>query len=378
MVTARPEVLALEPVAHGGPNYSELAKFGLQPQDIRDFSASCAPLGPSPTLRAALANAAIERYPDTEGTRVREALAARLGITPEHIILGNGSVELMWLISLAYVRPGDRVVIVGPTFGEYARPARIMGATIVMVDARPNDDFAPPVDEVLATIARERPRLVWVCQPNNPTGTYLSRKIVRRIIQGMGTNGLLILDEAYIAFVPRAWSSIPLTDGPVIILRSMTKDLAMPGLRLGYAVASPDCISVLRRVRPPWNTNAAAQAAALAGLADRDYERYNREVARQESIYLQEGLQALGLRVIPSYAHFFLVEVGDAPAFRRALLARGMSVRDCTSFGLPTFVRIAPRTHADNQALLHAVEQILRDGYHDPAHLRSSRRDRVE
>ncbi|MFH1003655.1 MAG: histidinol-phosphate transaminase [Chloroflexota bacterium] len=357
----RPEVAGLTACPHGGPDYAELRAMGLSPEAVLDFSVSASPFPPPVAVGRVLANVDVARYPDPEATGLRQCLAARLGVAPDNIIAGNGAVELIRLIALTYFGGEDSILVLEPAFGEYRLAAQIMGAEVLSLRARAGDGFVPRLGEVVGAIREHRPRGVFIGQPASPTGQYLSRRAVETIRDALG-EGLLVLDEAFIAFVSRAWPSLGLVStGNVIVVRSMTKDYALAGLRLGYAVAAPEIIENLRRVRPPWHVNAAAQRAGVAALEDTGYLARCRRKVRRAKAYLVAGLGEAGLEVVPSRANFFLVRVGDGRGFRAALLERGILVRDAASFGLPEYVRIAPRTLPECRRLVAAVNDVMKE-----------------
>ena len=203
-----------------------------------------------------------------------------------------------------------------------------------------------------------RPRLAFLCTPNNPTGCTLPLEMLAKWAREHPAT-LFVVDEAYLAFAPGSRSALDLGADNVLVLRSMTKDYALAGLRLGYAAGPEGIVSALARIRPPWNVNALAQAAGLAALADGEHIRRSLgELARARG-HLVADLEALGLTVLPSAVHFFLVEVGNAAATRAGLLQGGMLVRDCTSFGLPAFVRVATRRPEENERLVAAWRGLL-------------------
>ncbi len=355
----RPEVENLKVCPHGGPNYEELRAIGLSAEEVVDFSVGSNPFPPPPGVREVVNTVAVNVYPDSEATELRQRLSQKLGVAPENILAGNGAVELIRLIALTYFGRGDSVLILEPTFGEYEVACQIAGAEVLK---QWGGILAPRMEETVNLIRQRCPRGVFICNPNNPTGHYLYKREVETILDTLG-DGLLILDEAYIAFVDGSWSSIDLISrGNVVIVRSMTKDYALAGLRLGYAVASGEIISALRRVCPPWNVNAVAQKAGVIALDDTDYlERCQPEI-RQAKQFLTGELHRIGFTLVPSSTNFFLVKVGDAKAFRTALLRHGILVRDCTSFGLPEYVRIAPRTMPECQKLIATIDKLKRDG----------------
>jgi histidinol-phosphate aminotransferase len=344
---------------HGAFDFSELEQLGLQPDDVLDFSVNSNPHGPSPRVVEALSHVRLDVYPDREALVLRRVLAERLKVSPQAIIVGNGISELVLLVVLAYVQPGQRVLIVGPTYGEYRRAASLMEAQIEQWDSRAESSFAVDGEAILSQYVP--PHLTFLCNPNNPTGTWLSLESIARLAMAWPQT-LWIVDEAYLPFVPNATSALELGQENILVLRSMTKDYALAGLRLGYAVGNEAVISALARVRPPWNVNALAQAAGLAALSDQEHLTRGMELIQQDKRHFVESLAAAGLRVYPSATHFFLVETGDGAATRRALLQRGLLVRDGASFGLPTCVRIATRQREDNLRLISAIQEVDMDG----------------
>lgn len=350
--------MAISPVAHGAPDYAELERLGLDPEGVLDFSVNSNPYGPSPAVREAVARVPLDCYPDREALALRRALAERLDVLPARIVVGNGTAELIWLVAFAFLQPMDRVLVAGPTFGEYCRAASLMGAQVQTWIARPEQEFATDPEEVEQRIRETRPRMVFVCNPNNPTGTIVPPEAMAAWAYAYpGT--LFVIDEAYLAFAPGLKSALSLGADNILVLRSMTKDYALAGLRLGYAVGHGPIIAALSRVRPAWNVNALAQAAGLAALGDEAHRRQSLQALAQAREELVTGMAELGLPPLPSATHFFLVRVEDGAAFRRTLLRQGILVRDCASFGLPAYVRIATRRPEENARLLEAIRTIL-------------------
>ncbi len=351
----KPKVESLEVCEHGGLNYAELEGMDITPGEVLDFSVSSNPFGPPPGIKEALSTSAIDRYPDREATELRRHLAGKLGIAPQNIIAGNGSVELLRLAALAYFGSGDRVLIIEPTFGEYEVACRIAGSQ-PLKPWMGAEGFK--VREIVDLIKQERPKGVFLCNPNNPTGEYLPRGDFQQIL-AVCEDTLLILDEAYIAFIDCAWSSLEMIqEGNLLILRSMTKDYALAGLRLGYAISHQGVIEALRKVCPPWNVNAVAQRAGILALEEEEYFGQCKIKLQQSKDFLMRGLADLGLPPLPSEANFFLVKVGDAGKLRHQLLKRGILIRDCTSFGLPDYIRVAPRTLPECHRLIAAIKEI--------------------
>jgi len=352
----RPEVENLEICAHGGLNQAELKAMGLNPDSVVDFSVCTNPFMPPPGLQKVVDTATVSRYPDSEATEFRQCLSQRLEVPPDNILAGNGSTELVRLIALTYFSHGDSVLIIEPTFGEYEVACQIVGAGVVKQWGREEDNFTIRVEETVNLIRQHQPKGVFICNPNNPTGQYLARQEVEAVLDACG-DGLLIVDEAYVAFVDGIWSSIDLIHrGNVVIVRSMTKDYAMAGLRLGYAVAGEEIINALRRVCPPWNVNTVAQKAGVIALDNTEHLEWCKGEIQRAKQFLVDELHRLGFTLVPSDAHFFLVKVNSASGFRTALLQQGIQVRDCASFGLPGYVRIAPRTMPECQRLIAIIQ----------------------
>ncbi len=355
----RPEVRELSPSTHGGLDFSELRRLGLRPCDVLDFSANINPYGPSPAVRPALTAASIEQYPDRVCFELRRSLAAWLGIVSERILPGNGSSELIGLMALAFIRPGDRVLVLGPTFGEYARAARIMGGRVCTWQARESARFAFEPRRIAERLGALRPRLVFLCNPNNPTGAVVAADTIADWAR-QHRQTLFVIDEAYLPFATGLDSALTFARENVVVLRSMTKDFSLAGLRLGFAVGDERLIEILGRVQPPWSVNALAQAAGIAALGDLAHRQRSLERLARDSVQLVAGLSERGFSPLASATHFFLVRVGDAAAFRATLLNRGILVRDCASFGLPAYVRIAARRPEENLRLLAAVWEVIR------------------
>ncbi len=358
----KPEVENLKVCLHGGINYAELRAMDITPEAVLDFSVCSNPFMPPPRIKKLLNTIAIERYPDSEATELRQLLSEKLGVTPDNILVGSGSTELIRLIALTYFRQGDSILIPEPTYGEYEVACQIVGAEPVKQWVSAEDNFVPRLKETLGLIRQHHPRGVFICNPNNPTGKYFSRQEIEMVLDAIG-DGLLILDEAYINFVDSSWSTIGLISrGNVIVLRSMTKDYALAGLRLGYAISSRKITDSMRRVCPPWNVNVIAQKIGALVLEDAGYLEQSKKKIREAREFLVDGLSRLGFQTLPSDVHFFLVRVGNAQEFRTSLLKHGILVRDCTSFGLPEYVRIAPRTMPECRKLIAAIHELRMKG----------------
>ena len=348
---------------HGGFDTAELRAANLTRDDVLDFSSNINPLGPSPRVRQAAAEADLSAYPDRECLDLREALAAELGVGIDLLMVGNGSTELIHLLARAHLRDQSRCLIFAPTFGEYEAAAALAGAEIERVWAAAAEGNLWSIDAAVQSIEATRPAMVFLCNPNNPTGVYLDRESVERLSAAVGAKGLLALDSSYVPLADGQWDALPLLRcGNVVLLRSMTKDHALAGVRLGYLAAPRAVVEATRRLQPSWSVNAVAQAVGLAALADDAHVTAARAVIAEAKAYLHTHFVALGLSVEPSAANFMLVRVGDAAKVRRALLRRRILVRDCTSFGLPDHIRIAARAPAECARLIAALRDVLAHG----------------
>ncbi len=363
----------LRPV-HGGLNYSELAALGLRPEEVTDFSASINPLGPSQVALEAAQRVNLAAYPDPECLDLRNAIGHATGVSPRNVLPGNGSTELIHLLARAFLSPDDTALIFAPTFGEYVAACRNEG--VEPVSFRPSDEGSPDarflwdIPKAIDCIAELSPSIVFLCNPNNPTGVYLGEEELRRVARALQGVGVLVVDEAYLPFVEERWDSTPLLSlDNVVLLRSMTKDYALTGLRLGYLLASKEVVGQVRRFQYSWSVNAAAQAAGIAALSDGEHVAKGRQVVERGKEYLRKVAVTLGIGCPPAAANFLLLNVGCASDIRAALLSEHrVCVRDCSSFGLPEYIRVGIRAMEDNRRLADALEAVLaKAGDHCPS-----------
>ena len=345
---------------HGGLDAAELQRLGLRPEQVLDFSSNVNPLGPSLRIKHAAAKANLSAYPDRHCLALREAIAARLEVGINKILVGNGTVQLIHLLTRAFLNPGQTCLIFAPTFGEYEEAATIAGGDMHFFQAEEAQQFRWFIDAVVYTIKRIRPGIVFLCNPNNPTGVYLDRSEVQRILAAVAVDRLLVLDDSYAPLSDSSWDSLSLLNsGNITILRSMTKDHALAGVPLGYMLAEPSIVSATARLQPAWSVNSVAQAAGEAALTDEAHVTAAREVISKSKTYLYDELEALGVTVTASAANFVLARVGDAAKVGGALLWKHIAVRDCTSFWLPEYIRIAVRNPEECVRLIEAMREVL-------------------
>lgn len=358
-----------ERVVHGALDYGELAHLGLRPAEIVDFSVNSNPFGPSPRVDEAIASVAIDRYPDRACHQLRQAILKYelpgASLSPSSLVCGNGTSELIWSVARAYLKPGAKTLILGPTFGEYRAACLAVGAIVSETRALEETRFQPDIATFCAQIQSERPELVWLCNPNNPTGVWLERQSIEALASACQRVGaLLVIDEAYWHFVVphETYSAIELTQetagSQVLVLRSLTKDFALAGLRLGYAIGSSAMIECLSVQLPSWNVSGVAQAAGIAALSDRAYLKTTLDALVSERQAFFDTLQADGWYVVPSRTHFCLIEVGNARFVRQQLLRRKIAVRDCASFGLPSYLRVATRRGDEWRQFVQALREV--------------------
>ena len=346
---------------HGGINLSELSMLGLRADEVIDFSANINPLGVSPAVKKAVAEMDMASYPDPDCKELRQALSRYAGVAMENIMVGNGSTELVHLFARACLADDGCAVILAPTFGEYEMACHLVNVPPVMIPARESDKFHWNITGVCKKLVKMKPQLVFLCNPNNPTGIYLDMDAMQQIARAAAP-GVLLIDEAYLPFVEEPCDSTNLLKlDNVALLRSMTKDYALAGLRLGYAMAPAEVINKLKLCQPCWSVNIAAQVAGVAALSDEEHLIKARKLIIVAKEYLYSALKELGLEALPSSADFLLIKVGSAATVRLKLLQRGFCVRDCTSFGLPQYIRVSVRLLPDCQRLIAGLKEV----YHD-------------
>jgi histidinol-phosphate/aromatic aminotransferase/cobyric acid decarboxylase-like protein len=291
--------------------------------------------GPAPVVRDAIRAASIDDYPDPHCVAAREAAALRWRRPVEEIACGAGTAELIHALALALLRPGDSVVIPRPAFSEYGRAALLAGARV----------HRATNDGLIAAIRAHRPRLAFVAAPSSPAGSVMARSALRAVADACAEGAtLLIVDQAYDAFTAAPLGTPALPGHPAVIhLRSLTKDHALAGVRVGFAIGPSTTIANLARVRVPWSVSAAAQAGAVAALTDEAEAHVCRTIAllRASAGELWRWCDSVGIERVPSDTHYGLLRAQ----------ARGIMVRDCTSFGLPGWIRVAVRTEPENDIL---------------------------
>ncbi|HLW12569.1 MAG TPA: histidinol-phosphate transaminase [Casimicrobiaceae bacterium] len=350
-------VRAIAPYVGGKPIEEVARELNLDPATIIKLASNENPRGPSPKVLAAIAVAAadVTRYPDGNGFALKAALSSRLGVRPEQIVLGNGSNDVLELVTQAFLTPGDHAVYSQYAFIVYPLATQARGALGIEVPAK---DHGHDLDAMREAIT-PRTRLVFIANPNNPTGTWLAGDAVESFIARVPRDVIIVLDEAYNEFLDpsdQVASTAWISRYPnLIVTHTFSKAHGLAALRIGYGVMDASVADLLNRVRQPFNVNSLAQAAALAALDDVQYVEDSRRLNRNGMRQLQAGLQALSVRSLPSHGNFILVEVEDALTIHQSLLRQGVIVRPVANYGLPAWLRVTVGTPAENERFLAAL-----------------------
>lgn len=346
---------------HGGIDGAELAALGVDPAGVLDVSVNTNPYGPCDLVRDAIAAATYDRYPDPTARAARAALAASAGVTADEVALGNGAAELLWTLARTLFAGGGPALIVEPTFAEARAALEAAGAPIVAWPAARDTGFAIELAAVAALARARRATVVYLCTPNTPTGATVPAAAVAEWAAALAPTAI-VLDQSFLSLSERAEDAGVAMPPNVVRVRSLTKDHGIPGVRVGYAVASRDVVARVEAARPAWTTGAHAQAAAVAASTDaaRAFVAASARRLLADRAALDAALVGLGLAPVPSSTVFTLVPVVDATALRRRLLERHrVLVRDCASFGLAGYLRIAARPAPERTRLVTALAQEL-------------------
>ncbi|GFO53048.1 threonine-phosphate decarboxylase [Geomonas sp. Red276] len=353
------------PHEHGGNVFAIARSLGLSPEEILDFSASINPLGMAPGVASALAASLPKflHYPDKGALELKERIASYHGVPVEEVAVGNGSTELIHLIPRLVTGAGKRALIVAPAFAEYAAALERAGWEIEYFYLTNEDGFTLDAAKLKDRLALGYD-LLFLCNPGNPTGVLTSRETIGTVIRLCRACGtFLALDEAFMDFCEEESAKDLVRGVPgVLLLRSMTKFFAIPGLRLGYALGAAETIASLAGLQDPWSVNTAAQVAGVASLGDEGYRARTRKLVAEERAFLAAELgRHPQLRIYHGAANYLLAEIlsgGSAADLRRHLMARGILIRDCANFeGLDgRFFRVAVRLREENLKLLEGIE----------------------
>ena len=356
---ANPQLRALPIYEPGKPIEEAARELQTDPSGIIKLASNENPLGPSAKALSAMRDAlgAAQLYPDGGGTYLRDAIAANLGLTRDHIILGNGSNEVIEFVAHAFLNRGDEVVIPEYSFICYKLIARLFDARVIET---PTTGFLPDLDSVISALT-PKTKIIFLANPNNPTGGLLSQDKIDNFLDRVPPDVLTVLDEAYFEFLndpPDAIRHVR-KNRNVIVLRTFSKIHGLASLRVGYGIARPEVIAVLQKTRQPFNVNGIAQVGARAALEDDEHLRKTKTVVDAGRAYLEKELQALKLKINPSVGNFVFVNVGDGPAVFKKLLGMKIIVRPLSGYGLPEWIRISVGTMEQNKKCIAALKKIL-------------------
>ncbi len=357
---APPYIRAIAPYQPGKPIAELERELGIS--GIVKLASNENPFGCSPLAVAAMHEAikTIALYPDGNGFDLKDALSRRYGVEHARIVLGNGSNDMLELAARAFLTVGDKAVYSAHAFAVYPLATQAVGATGISV---PATNFGHDLKAMLKSAVEQQAKLVFIANPNNPTGTFLSGDALLAFLRALPQQILVVLDEAYNEYLPvecRYDSVSWLKDFPnLIISRTFSKAYGLAGLRVGYALANPQVADMMNRVRQPFNVNSVAQAAAVAALRDEAFVRQTHELNRRGMEQITQGLGKLGLEYIPSLANFVSFKIAGAARIYRRLLELGVIVRPIASYDMPDYLRVSIGLETENEKFLSALQQAL-------------------
>ena len=355
-------VRRIAPYVPGKPIGETARELGIPEDRILKMASNESPLGPSPRAVAAIRGAldALHYYPDGSGFELKEKLAGRLGLEPASFVLGNGSNDVLELVARSFLTRDDSAVHSRHAFMVYPLAIQAIGARGIVV---PERDYATDLDAMAAAV-RDDTKIVFIANPNNPTGTFSPWEDVRRFLERIPPTVLVVIDEAYEEYLPdglRSPTAGWLGRFPnLVVSRTLSKAYGLAGLRVGYAYADPVVAEVMNRVRQPFNVNHLAMVAALAALDDEEFIARNREVNAKGLAQLGEGFTRLGLEYIPSHGNFITVRIGQGvPRVYGELLAAGVIVRPIAGYGMPEHLRVTVGLPEHNERFLASLARAL-------------------
>ena len=350
------DLVAYEP---GKPISETARELGLNPEEIVKLASNENPLGPSPLAQQAMSEAASQMhiYPDGGGYRLRSAIAEKHDIDVANVVLGNGSNEIIELLCHCFLNPEAELIAAEHAFVVYKLMATLFGAKYVEV---PDPGFVHDLDAMAAAVT-DKTRLVFVANPNNPTGTLVSSEAIDRFLDALPEHVIAVFDEAYFEFLENPSDTIRyVREGRnVIVMRTFSKAQGLAGLRIGYGIAPTAITSILQKARQPFNTNELAQVAALAAIGDDVHIAATVENNRMGRELFEETFAEMGLEFVPSHANFVLVNVRDGDLVFAEMLKRGVIVRAMRGYKLPEWVRISVGLPFENERCLTVLKEVL-------------------
>lgn len=350
------DLVAYEP---GKPIDETARELGLDPSQIVKVASNENPLGPSPKAKAAM-RAAIEEahiYPDGGGFRLRTAIADSLGMSMRNVVIGNGSNEIIELLCHTFLNRQTELIAAEHAFVVYKLMATLFGAGYVEV---PDPGFIHDLD-AMADAITEKTRLVFIANPNNPTGTMVDQQAIDRFMNRLPDHVIAVFDEAYIEFPDNPPDTLRyVREGRnVCVLRTFSKIHGLAALRVGYGIAPDHLAELLQKARQPFNVNAIAQAGALAAIKDAKHSSQTRELNRQGLAFYEKALADRGLEYVPSHANFILIKTGEGDRVFREMLKQGVIIRAMSGYKLPDWVRVSIGTQAQNLRCIEVLDDVL-------------------
>jgi histidinol-phosphate aminotransferase len=356
---ANPQLRNLRVYEPGKPIEETARELGIDPSQIIKLASNENALGPSPRAASAmrLAVESAQLYPDGSGRFLRDTIAAHLGLTRENVILGNGSNEIIEFVAHAFLNRGDEVATPEYSFIAYKLVAQLFDARTI---ESATIDFQPDLEALLRAIT-PKTKIVFLANPNNPTGSLMGQEEIDTFIERVPDRIVIVLDEAYFEFLENPPDSLRyIRDGRnLLVLRTFSKIHGLAGLRVGYGVAQPGLIEVLEKTRQPFNVNGIGQIAALAALGDTQHVKQSKHIVDAGRAYLEEQFRAMTLKFNPSAGNFVFVNVGDGPAVFKKLLAMKIIVRPLSGYNLPEWLRITVGTMEQNEKCIAALKKAL-------------------
>jgi histidinol-phosphate aminotransferase len=361
---ANQDLLDLVPYEPGKPIDDVARELGLDPSSIIKIASNENPLGPSPLAVAAMRDALSKchYYPDGGGFHLRNGIAAHFGVEKANIILGNGSNEIIELLYHAFTRPGvHEVITTTHSFAVYELMAQLFGLRCVKVEDYKDGKFHTDLKAMLKEV-KPQTRLIFLTNPNNPTGTRVTNEELDEFIQNLPPHVIAVLDEAYYEFLDNPPDTLRyVKEGrKVILMRTFSKIQGLAGLRIGYGLAPAELADLLQRARQPFNANLIAQVGALAGLQDAEHQQRTRQITDEGRAKMESAFQKMGLDYTPSHANFVLINVGDAARVFQAFMKKGIIVRSMVSYRLPQHIRVSVGTPQQVDRFLAELPSVLK------------------